>query len=152
MPISDWKRGLASCSGRSPTVSSSSRRSMAEARRGISAIAAAVMIRVPKTNASNGRSIVTLHLDFDDLLDPQVPDGLHDERAEEHHLPHALPEQQVHVLGVDERQRDTEHRRQSEQHVAGEPAVRRVNPNLAEDLEALAHDVREVLEDLREVA
>mgnify|MGYP003289361431 CR=1 FL=1 len=34
--------------------------------------------------------MVTLHLDLDDLLDPQVPDRLHHEGAKEHHLPHAL--------------------------------------------------------------
>ena len=60
--------------------------------------------------------------------------------------------QQVHVLGIDERQRDAQHRRQRQQHVAGEPAVRRVDAHLAEDLEPLADDVREVLENLREVA
>ena len=45
-----------------------------------------------------------------------------------------------------------EERRQREQHVAGHPAVRRVDPHLAQDLEALAHDVREVLENLGQVA
>ena len=45
-----------------------------------------------------------------------------------------------------------EHRRQRQQHVAGEPAVRRVDPHLAENLEALADDVREVLENLGQVA
>ena len=61
-------------------------------------------------------------------------------------------EQQLHVLGVDERQRDAERRRQRQQHVAGEAAVRRVHAHLPLDLEALAHDVREVVENLRQVA
>ena len=74
------------------------------------------------------------------------------ERDHQQHLAHALAEQQVHVLRVDERQRDAEHRRQRQQHVAGEAAVRRVDPHLAQNLEALADDVREVLEDLRQVA
>ena len=82
----------------------------------MNAIAPAVMSNVPKMNASSGRSIVdTLHLDLDDLLDPHVAGGLQAERAEEHHLPHALAEEQVHVLGVDEGQRDAQHRREREQ-------------------------------------
>src|SRR6185503_11529836 len=99
MPTRLWNRGPVSSGAGPPTVSSSSRRSIAVARRGIIAIAPAVMIRVPKTNASNGSNIVTLHLDLDDLLDPQIADGLQTERAEQHHLPHALAQQQVHVVG-----------------------------------------------------
>src|SRR5215203_4975176 len=101
MPMSDWNRGLSSSSG-PEIVSSSRRRSIAVARRGMSAIAPAVITSVPNTNARSGRSIVTLHLDLDDLLDPQVSDGLQAERREQHHLPHLFAEQQVHVLGVDE--------------------------------------------------
>ena len=73
-------------------------------------------------------------------------------RAEQHHLAHALAKEQVHVLRVDEGQRDTEHRREREQDVTGEPAVRGVDPHLAQDLEPFTDDVREVLENLREVA
>src|SRR5687767_12851502 len=103
MPTSAWKRGRASCSSREESsISSSSRRSIADARRGISAIAPPATIRVPKMNARIGRSIVTLHLDLDDLLDPQVANRLHDECAHQHHLADALTEQQIHVLGIDE--------------------------------------------------
>ena len=45
-----------------------------------------------------------------------------------------------------------QHRRQRQQHVAGESAVRRVDADLAENLEPLAHHVRQVLENLGEVA
>ena len=45
-----------------------------------------------------------------------------------------------------------ERRRQRQQHVAGEAAVRRVHAHLPLDLEPLAHDVREVVENLRQVA
>ena len=45
-----------------------------------------------------------------------------------------------------------ERRRQRQQHVAGEAAVRRVHADLPPNLEALAHDVREVVENLRQVA
>src|SRR5829696_6140773 len=106
MPIRLWKRGAVSSGAAPPTVSSSRRRSIAVARRGIIAIAPAVMIRVPNTNASSGRNIVTLHLDLDDLLDPQEAGGLQRQRAEQHHLPHPLAQEQVHVVGIDERQRD----------------------------------------------
>ena len=70
----------------------------------------------------------------------------------QHQPARALGEEQVHVFGVDEHQRDGEERRQSQQHVAGHAAVRRVDAHLAENLEPLAHDVGEVVEDLREVA
>ena len=43
-------------------------------------------------------------------------------------------------------------RRQRQQHVAGEAAVRRVDAHLPLDLEPLAHHVREVVENLRQVA
>ena len=56
------------------------------------------------------------------------------------------------MLRVDERERDGERRRQRQQHVAGEAAVRGVHAHLPQDLEALAHDVREVVEDLGQVA
>ena len=42
--------------------------------------------------------------------------------------------------------------RQRQQHVAGQAAVRGVDPHLAQDLEALADDVGEVLENLGQVA
>ena len=97
----------------------------------------------------SGSSIVTSHLDLDDLPDPDEADRLHDDRADEHHLAHVLVEKQRSCVGVDERQRDGEGGRQRHQHVAGEAAVRRVHAHLAEDLEPLAHDVREVVENLR---
>ena len=56
------------------------------------------------------------------------------------------------MLGVDERQRDGQERRQRQQHVSGEAAVRGVDAHLPLDLEALAHHVREVVENLRQVA
>ena len=61
-------------------------------------------------------------------------------------------EEQLHVLGIDERQRDRQRRRQRQQHVAGEAAVRGVHAHLPLDLEPLAHDVREVVENLGQVA
>src|SRR6476661_8487123 len=151
-PTIDWSRGFSTSSGIRPVVSSSMRRSMAPARLGMSAIAIAAITIEPNTNASNGRNIVTLHLYLDDLLDPQEADGLHHERAGQQHPAERLVEEHVHVIGVDERERDAQHRRQREQDVAGEPAVRGVDPDLAQDLEALADDVSEVFQNLREVA
>ena len=49
-------------------------------------------------------------------------------------------------------ERDRQERRQRQQHVAGEAAVRGVHAHLPQDLEPLAHDVREVVENLRQVA
>ena len=45
-----------------------------------------------------------------------------------------------------------ERRRQRQQHVRREAAVRRVDAHLAQHLEPLADDVREVVENLRQVA
>src|SRR3954452_11700368 len=148
----DWSRGFSTSSGMRPVVSSSMRRSMAPARLGMRAIAIAAITIEPNTNASKGRNIVTLHLYLDDLLDPQEPDRLHPERTGRQHPAHRLMEEHVHVIGVDERERDPQHRRQREQDVPGEASVRGVDPDLAQDLEALAHDVRELLQDLRQVA
>src|SRR5688572_11691599 len=113
--------------------------------------AAAATMSDPNTNARIG-SILTLHLDLDDLTDPYVADELHDGRDAEQHLTHALAEEQVHVIRVDERQRDAEEGRKRQEHVAREASVRRVHPDLPQDLEPLAHDVREILENLGQVA
>ena len=73
-------------------------------------------------------------------------------RGDNHQPPHVLVEQHAHVLGVDEGQRDRKRRRQGHQHVARHAPVRGVHPHLAENLEPLPDDVREVVEDLGEVA
>ena len=49
-------------------------------------------------------------------------------------------------------ERHCQDRRQRQQHVAGEAAVRRVHAHLPQNLEPLADDVREVVENLRQVA
>src|SRR4051812_15070967 len=135
-----------------PAVNSSIRRSMALARLGINAYAAAMTISEPKANASSGNIIDTLHLDLDDLPDPDVPDRLHHDGGQQQHLPHVLAKEDVHVVRIDEHQRDAEHRGQREQDVASQTAMRRVNTHLPENLESLPHDVRQVLEDLGQVA
>ena len=107
-----------SAMGRPPSspTTSSRRRSSVPAPLGASAIAPAVDSSVTKMNPSTGISSVTLYLDLDDLANPEVPDRLHDDRAQDHHLAHVLVEQQRHVVGVDERQRDGQRRRQRQQH------------------------------------
>src|SRR5689334_14672163 len=102
--------------------------------------------------ASSGSSMVTSHLDLDNLTDPEEADGLHHDRADEHHLPHRLAEEQLHLFRVDVRERRGKTRRQCEKHVAGEAAVRCMDADLASDLESLANDAAKVLENLREVA
>src|SRR4029450_6555357 len=119
----------------------SRRRSASPAFRPLSAYVMPVTINEPNTNARIGRSSVTLHLDLDDLLDPEEPNRLHDEAGDDHNVAHALLEEQVHVLRVDEGEREGEKCRQRHQHVPGEPAVRRVHAHLAADLEPLADDV-----------
>src|SRR3954471_777493 len=125
---------------------------MAAALFGMNANAAPAMISEPNTNARRGRSIDTLYLDLDDLLDPDVAGELHADRHHQQDLPHAFAEQHVHVVRVDERERDRQNRWQRQEHVSGEPAVSRVDADLAKNLEPLTNDMREVLENLREVA
>src|SRR5947207_8343675 len=105
-----------------------------------------------KRNASSGSSSVTLHLDLDDLLNPDIANDLHHDRRREHHLAHMLAKQRLHVFRVDERERDRQKRRQREQHPPGEATVRSVDPHLPPNLESLADDVREVVENLRKIA
>jgi hypothetical protein len=54
--------------------------------------------------------------------------------------------------GLMKDQRDRQERREGEQDVSRDAAVRGIHPHLAQDLEPLADDVREVLEDLGQVA
>src|SRR5262249_38657501 len=135
-----------------PMAISPRRRSIVEVAPDDRAIAAAVTSSAANRNASTGRSMAALDLDFDDLTDPDVSDGLHDDRADQHRLPHPLVKQQAHVLGIDERQGDGERRWQRQQHVAGEAAVRGVDADLTADLEPLADHVGEVVENLRQGA
>src|SRR6478672_10351073 len=88
-----------------PMVISPRRRSIVVVPSDDSASAAATTSSEANRNASRGRSIVTLHLDLDDLADPQEADRLHHDRPHQHHLAHVLAEEQLHVLGIDHRQR-----------------------------------------------
>src|SRR4029450_117734 len=67
------------------TPSSPRRRSMAVSPR-ISVIPIAVAGSEMKRRPIRGSRNVTLHLDLDDLFDPDDPDGLHDDGAHHHHL------------------------------------------------------------------
>src|SRR5438094_10414822 len=116
------------------------------------AYASAVISSDPHTNASTGNKSVTLHLDLHDLLDPEKTNRLHHNRRHDHHLPDLVLEQHLHVLGVDNRQRESQKRGQRQQHVAGEPAVRGVHAYLPADLESLANHRGKIVENLREVA
>src|SRR5262245_44368377 len=104
---------------------------MAVALEGIREYARAPTSAVPNRNASNG-IIIALYLDLDDLLDPEVADRLHDRGGAEQHVADPFAEEQLHVIGIDERERDGQERGQREQHVAGQPAVRRVDADLAQ--------------------
>ena len=82
-------------------ISSSTRRSIASARRGIERDT--LRPRRPPTrtaNASSGNIIDTLHLDLDDLPDPDVSDRLHHDRGQQQHLAHALAEEQFMWSGL----------------------------------------------------
>src|SRR5581483_3270628 len=132
-------------------VTSPRRRSMA-LEPGDRAMAAPATRSDANTNARSGSIKVTLHLDLDDVADPDIANHLHHDRRHQQLLAEPLMEQEIHVRRIDHRQRRTERRRERHQDPAGEPAVRRMDADLAEDLEPLAHDVRQVVENLREVA
>jgi hypothetical protein len=77
---------------------------------------------------------------------------LHDDGRHDHRLADLVVEQHVHVIRVDHLQGDAEKGREREQHVAGKPAVRGVHAHLAANLEPLADDVREVVQNLGKIA
>src|SRR5687768_16728423 len=78
---------------------------------GARTIATAPMISAMNRNARSGRRIVTLHLDLDDLADPEEADRLQHHGADDHHLSQAFVEQELHLVGRDERQRHRQKRR-----------------------------------------
>jgi hypothetical protein len=121
-------------------------------RPGASAIAAAATSSDAKRTQGAEAAAPRLHLDLDDLTNPEEADRLHHAAHRSASSAPSARETGVHVLGIDERQRNGERCRQREQHVAGEAAVRGVHADLPLDLEALAHDVREVVENLGQVA
>src|SRR5690348_6243838 len=57
-----------------------------------------------KRNPIRGSNRVTLHLDLDDLTNPDEADRLHHERHHQHRLPQFVGEQQMDVVGADEGQ------------------------------------------------
>ena len=106
-----------------------------------------------KRNAEQRQQQLTLHLDLDDLADPEESDRLHDDRAPISIVcPMCSVNSSFMCSGLMNDQRDRQRRRQRQQHVAGEAAVRRVHAHLPQNLEALAHDVGEVVENLGQVA
>ena len=151
--MSDWKRGFSSTSARARSVSSSSRRSIATERAGISAYAAATTSAVPNTKASSGSIRVTAHTSiFTTCLIQKYPTICMTAAAPSSMWPMRSRKSSCMCSGLMNESAIDEEHRQREQHVAGQPAVRRVDAHLAEDLEALADDVGEVLEDLGQVA
>src|SRR5690242_4666497 len=86
-----------------PTISS--RRSTMVAERGASALAATATSADPQTNAKMTSSM-GLHLDLDDLADPEETGGLHDDGASDHHFSQRLGEQQLHLRRRDEGERE----------------------------------------------
>src|SRR5215831_7279691 len=129
-------------------ITSPSRRSMADPL-GVTAIAPAAMISETNRNAIKGRNRVTSHLDLHHLANPEVPDDLHDNRAFQHQVAEVLLKERRHVVRVDRRQRNGQKRRQTEKHIPGESTVRRVDADLAQDLESFPDHVRQVVENLR---
>src|SRR6185369_3305579 len=105
----------------------------------------------PQTNAKMTSSM-GLHLDLDDLADPEETGGLHDDGASDHHFSQRLGEQQLHLRRRDEGEREGESRRQRQQHESGETSVCCMRSHLTQNLESFADDVGKVVEDLGQVA
>src|SRR6266853_5860571 len=119
---------------------------------GVMAIAPAVTSSDTNRNAISGRNSITSHLDLHHLANPEVANHLHDKHAFEHDVAQMLAEQRRHVFGIDQRQRDRQKRRQAQQYEPGKLAVRRMDANLPQNLEPLAHHMRQVVKNLRQVA
>src|ERR1051325_9931478 len=132
-------------------ITSPRRRSIVVAL-GVNASAPPAISSDTNRNAIKGRNSGTSHLDLHHATNPEVPDDLHHEHALEHQVSQMLAEERRHVFRVDDRQCDRKKRRQAKKHVSGEPPMRRVHANLALDLETLSNDMREIVENLGEVA
>src|SRR5262245_48203081 len=105
------------------SITSASRRSIAVPRAVANRRPTAATMPVATTNTITGMSTAISHLDLHDLPDPDVTHDLQDDGRENHHVPQPLLEEQVDVIGVDERQRDRERCRQRHQHVTRHAAV-----------------------------
>src|SRR6476620_10509020 len=91
---------------------------------------------VSETTASAVRRAMTSSmepsdLDVDDLQDPEEAGELHHERDGDQHLADRVREQHRHVLRVDRVEQSEQHEREQCQQVAGHPALRGVDLNLA---------------------
>src|SRR5919201_6481954 len=115
---------------------------------GESASATPAMSSEAKMNARSGSSSVTLHLDLDDLANPDVANHLHDDRDHQQLLADSRLEEELHMRRIDDLERHAERGGQRHQHPAGEPSVCRVHAHLTQNLEPLADDVCEVVENL----
>ena len=150
---SPWNLGFSSTSVSRPNVNSSRRRSIATERAGISAYAAATTSAVPNTNASRGSIMTTGYTSIlTTCLIQKYPTICMTAAPTSSMCPMRSWKRSCMCSGLMNDSAMHQERRQREQHVAGQPAVRGVDAHLAQDLEALADDVREVLEDLRQVA
>src|SRR5688572_23152164 len=116
--------GDAGIAATSPPVSSPRRRSIVVAAPCDMYIAAATTSSETQRNPIRGSSTVTLHLDLDDLADPEESDRLHHNRTQDHLAPHLRFDQCLDVLGTDDRQDHGQRRRQGQQHERREAAMR----------------------------
>src|SRR5690606_13607448 len=87
----------------------------------------------PARSAIN-RSTAASDLDVHDLPDPEIPHDLEDDRRDEHELARLVREQLHHVRAVEAEDGEPDRDREAGQDVAGEPALRGDDPELAPDL------------------
>src|SRR5262245_6812327 len=97
-------------------------------------------------------SQLSLHFDVHDLLDDDRSKDLSDEGEDAHLDAQVMRPQGLHIVGLDVEHEGKQAERQSDQHHAGEPALGGQRLDLAEDAVALADNVANLVEDLREVA
>src|SRR5215203_2792355 len=107
--------GEAGMGATSLPVSSPSRRAIVVVAPCDMYIAAATTSSETNRNPIRGSSTITLHLDLDDLANPEEADRLHHDRAKDHRAPHLRFDQRLDVLGADDRQHQGQRGREGQQ-------------------------------------
>ena len=97
------------------------------------------------------RLTTLLTLGYYNLANHQRTEQLRDDAADEHLLAQLVGEQQHQVVGVHAVHDGEQHRRQRQQHDAGQPAFAGERLDLAPNLEPLADQVADLVEDFGQV-
>src|SRR5271165_4771531 len=98
------------------------------------------------------RIAMELHLDVRDLLHDEVADDLQDHRATQHDVAHVVKTEELHIVGIGVEHADRHSNWNAGQCGPSHAPVRADGPDAAAQLEALADDVSEFVQNLRQIA